>query len=73
MIAISLPLLLGAALVFGIYMLLDGAHNMANASNPDMEIDNGRQIALCLLGLLVLAVLAGAVGIGPLAGMVTNP
>ena len=68
MIAIPLPLLLGAALIFGVYMLLDGARNMANASNPDVDVDNGRQIALCLLGLLVLALLAGAVGAGPLAG-----
>ena len=73
MITIPLFVLLPIGLIFGIYMILDGSRNMANASNPDAEVDNGRQIALCLLGLLVLAVLAGAVGAGPLAGMVVTP
>ena len=73
MITIPLFVLLPIVLIFGIYMMLDGARNMANASNPDVEVDNGRQIALCLLGLLVLAVLAGVSGVGPLAGAVVTP
>ena len=69
MIAIPMVVVLGVTLVLGIVLLVDGANNLAHASDPDVEPDTGKQIALILLGVIVAALLFGSLGIGPMAGV----
>ena len=64
--------LLIAVVLVSIQQASNGLQDAANAANSDYQ-KHGANIGAMLFALVVLALLAGAVGSGPLAGMVTTP
>lgn len=64
--------LLIAVVLISIQQASNGAQDMVNAADASYQ-KHGANIGAMLFALVVLALLAGAVGAGPLAGMVTTP
>ena len=64
--------LLIAVVLVAIQQASNGAQDMVNAADADYT-PHGANIGAMLFALVVLALLAGAVGVGPLAGMVATP
>jgi len=75
MIAIPAVLMFGlliAAVLVAVQQASNGAQDMVNAADSEYQPHGANWLAM-LFALVVLALLAGAVGAGPLAGMVVTP
>ena len=75
MIAIPSLVMFGLLIAFVLVCVQqasNGLQDAVNAADGDYQ-KHGANIGAMLFALVVLALLAGAVGAGPLAGMVTTP
>ena len=64
--------LLIAVVLVAVQQASNGLHDAVNAADSDHK-KHGANIAAMLFALVVLVLLAGAVGTGPLAGTVVTP
>lgn len=69
--AVMFGLLIAAVLV-SIQQASNGAQDMVNAADASYE-KHGANVGAMLFALVVIVLLAGATGLGPLAGMVVTP
>jgi hypothetical protein len=61
-----------AVVLISIQQASNGAQDMVNAADAEYS-KHGFNLGAALFALAVIALLAGAVGAGPLAGMVVTP